>query len=89
MSNYATALQTSAQFAPTYGGANHVPGTVPHGAAHAVEWPDPQGRPWDEMATLCGRSTLGMELNEQNNPTGWPPGKWARKACSSCSAKVQ
>jgi hypothetical protein len=88
MTLYATALSTRVQWAPT-GGSNYVPGVIGTGDVHAVEWPDPDGRAWGEMATLCGRSTHGMELEEHMDPTEWPKRKWVRSACRACNRVVK
>ncbi|MCD5422755.1 hypothetical protein ACFYRW_22265 [Rhodococcus pyridinivorans] len=87
MAIYATAVQTRAQHHPTFD-SDHVPGFPVPGGAHAVEWPDPQGRGWDDMETLCGLPTRGMEQHEHSDPTRWPQGMIARWACSACQARV-
>jgi hypothetical protein len=85
MTTFATALESKPPTKRDFAGGNNVIEVL---RAHAVEWPDPQGRPWGEVETLCGRSTDVMELQEQSNPNGWPTGRWAKLACPVCNART-
>jgi|GEM_PF-4513993 len=90
MATYATASQTRTEHHPAFAGADDVPGFPIPGGAHAVEWPDPQGRVWDDTETLCGLSTRGMEQQDDHDgdPTQWPQGMIKRWACSACRTEV-
>lgn len=85
MTTYATALEFKPKVDRDFGAGDDVK-VVSH--AHAVEWPDPEGDPWGDVETLCGRSTDVMELQEQRDSNGWPTGRWAGLACPVCNART-
>lgn len=88
MPSYTTALDAKPQKHPTFG-TDYVSGVVAAGDVHAVPWPDPEGRAWDEVETVCGRPTRGMEQQPHFDPTKWPLPKWRDKACGSCADRTE
>ena len=89
MPNYATALDLKPQKHPTFDGSDYVPGMVAPGDVHAVVWPDPEGRDWDDTETVCGRPTQGMEQQDHSDPTHWPIPKWRRMECRVCDDRTE
>jgi hypothetical protein len=86
MPSYTTALDAKPHKHPAFG-SNYVSGPVVD--VHAVKWPDPDGRAWDEVETVCGRPTRGMEQQPHFDPTEWPLPKWRDKACWVCAARTE
>lgn len=62
--------------------------TVRPGDAHAVNWPDPQNRPWHELETLCHRPTDDMRHEIHVDSTMWPRARWRHAACRHCDQEV-
>lgn len=88
MSTFITAIVTHAEPSPRFGNNNHYQGgVVSAGDVHAVA----NGRveDWDHLETLCGLPTRDMIPREQSNPSGWPIGKFKRKACATCLHAVE
>ncbi|MGW8374279.1 hypothetical protein [Streptomyces sp. ODS28] len=89
MTSYATAIKTHAEREPTFGESNYIHGFFDAGDVHAVVWPDPWGRTWEEAETVCGRPTRGMEQYIHPNPAQWPQPRFQLDACDACDRGVQ
>ncbi|MFI1397544.1 hypothetical protein [Streptomyces sp. NPDC020681] len=86
---YATAIQDASHEQDHFGPSGHdirQPVRV-----HAVTWPDPGGREWDEARTMCGQAAAGMQqtVHTAEEPTTWHAPRWDRLECEGCAEAVR
>jgi hypothetical protein len=60
-------------------------------AKHAVVWPDPDGLPWDQVETVCEKSTreYGMRRAPADPTPEWTPPDVPGSTCSTCRKKIE
>ncbi|MBF6070144.1 hypothetical protein [Nocardia farcinica] len=83
MTTYVVGLEVwgAAHDSSNFGGGGGRERTGGARTLHAVAWPDPAGREWRQLETVCGKST--REYRIQQAPAAWPPQR-TEDMCPKC-----